>query len=472
MRKSEIEKNNILSLNESFYKSMSVEISDKMMMKTFVLPLKIDKVENNVVFFSSSLSKDILNVLSRTPIHDKILKVLADIVGQNVSYNIIDKTLKKNSQKELEIEKQQELIRKSISKNLRKKTNDFSREYTFETYVEGKFNSEALRMARAVLEGEREYNPIFMTANSGLGKTHLLHALGNELQKQNSDVIYINPPDFSPEISILLQENNPKKIKQRVDELLQADVLMFDDFQYYGQGNKKSTLQIINQVLDQRMKDRKLTIFCSDKSINALNSTFDQRLITRLTAGLQVQIKAPKNEDLLKILDYYIEVKKLNPDKWEETAKEFVTRNFSSSIRNLIGAIGRLSWYKEDIASKTNGRYTESILKNILQSIASNNERVTTDSIIDHVAKYYKISKKDILGKSRQKNVVLARHMAIYIIRDEMNIPLEKIGQIFGNRDHSTILNALKKIETLKEQSDQSCDRAISEIMDSLYKLA
>lgn len=114
---------------------------------------------------------------------------------------------------------------------------------------------------------------------------------------------------------------------------------MFDDFQYYGQGNKKSTLQVINQILDFRILNKKVTVFASDKGVSALNNMFDSRLISRLTSGLQVEIKPPKQDDLLKILEHFININKMHPDNWEDEAKNFIVRNFKKSIRSLIGAI-------------------------------------------------------------------------------------------------------------------------------------
>lgn len=134
-----------------------------------------------------------------------------------------------------------------------------------------------------------------------------------------------------------------------------------------------------------------------------------------------------------------------------------------------MGALSRIKFYKNDIIQK-NSKYTLSVVDSILRDIQESKETITPETIIDYVAKYYKISKKDILGKGRQKEVVLARHIAIYLIRDQINIPLQQIGRFFGNRDHSTILNAIKKIEKESDNPDLSLRRTISAISDDLYR--
>ncbi|WP_051630113.1 chromosomal replication initiator protein DnaA [Mycoplasma simbae] len=471
MRKDEIEKSRNIAINEAFLKSMAIEVSDKMLFKSFFLPLRIVDVTAGFVTIETDLSKDSINII-KSSFNDKVIKVLSEILNLNASYSIEHKkAIKKIVSPDPIVTQKVQEVKKQIIKTLRKNNDTFVREFTFETYVEGDFNREAIKIGREIAAGNFNFNPVFISANSGLGKTHLLNAIGNELNKQDKKVIYLNPADFVSDISMLLQENNQAKIKATTDDLNNADVVMFDDFQYYGQGNKKSTLQIINQILDHRINTNKLTIFCSDKSIISLNSTFDQRLITRLTMGLQVQIKNPRQADLLKILEYFIEIKNMHPDNWEKEAKEFIARNFHDSIRSLQGAINRLFFYNDGIAKNANGRYTEAIVNKILSSIASNKERITPESIVEYVAKYYRVSKKDILGKSRLKDIVLARHIAMFIIREEMGISLEKIGQIFGNRDHSTIINAIKKVEASRELTDQTYNRAISAISEEIYKL-
>nr|WP_307916811.1 helix-turn-helix domain-containing protein [Mycoplasmopsis bovis] len=200
-----------------------------------------------------------------------------------------------------------------------------------------------------------------------------------------------------------------------------------------------------------------------------MQNSFDARLISRLSMGLQLSIDEPQKADLLKILDYMININKMTPELWEDDAKIFIVKNHANSIRSLIGAINRLRFYNSEIV-KTNSRYTLAIVNSILKDIQQVKEKVTPDVIIEYVAKYYKLSRSEILGKSRRKDVVLARHIAIWIVKKQLDLSLEQIGKFFGNRDHSTIINAVRKIEKETEQSDRTFKRTISEISNEIFK--
>lgn len=473
MKKNDLEKNKMFPFIEAFWKGMALELKDKLLIKSFILPLKIVKIDAfNNVEFETDLSKNSLSIIKST-MDEKIRKVLCEIFEkENVTYSITTKKVKKidiNEQNDSKLKEKE--AQKSVSKVIKNIYGNLIKDFTFEKYVKGDFNKDAIRIAKMLALGDATFNPVFISANSGLGKTHLLNAIANDFLKTNQTVIYLNPGEFVTDITILLQENNQEKIKKRLSELNNADLLMFDDFQYYGQGNKKSTLQVINQILDFRILNKKVTVFASDKGVSSLNNMFDSRLISRLTSGLQVEIKPPKQDDLLKILEHFIYINKMHPDNWEDEAKNFIVRNFKKSIRSLIGAISTLNFYNRDITEKANGCYTKEIVNKILCPLSNNKERISPDSVIECVAKYYKVNKKELTGHSRLKEIVLARHIAIYIIREEMKLPLEKIGQLFGNRDHTTIMNAIKKVEANKETLDQSYNRAIAVISDELYKL-
>ncbi|WP_129687375.1 chromosomal replication initiator protein DnaA, partial [Mycoplasmopsis bovigenitalium] len=459
----------LLAYNESFLNVAKSEITDKMILKNFFMALKIVNVNGDNVEIDAELTTESINII-KSSMRENLEKILKDVFGRYVNYII--NSVKKIKKQDNDFDANVGAIKKNVVKNI-KNNQSFLVDFTFKNYIESEFNKDVVKMAKSLVNGElNPFNVVFIFGNSGLGKTHLFNAIGNELIKQDKSVIYINPTNFVTEISILLQENNQKKIYSRIKELNEVSVLMFDDFQNYGQGNKKSTLNVINQILDHRLNSPdKYTLFASDKQVSALNTMFERRLITRLTQGLQLEIKPPKQADLLKILEYFITIKKLSPENWEIEAKNFVTRNFKESIRSLIGAIDRLAFYGKAIQENTNGKYTEAIVNNILSSIANNKERVTPDVILDYVSKYYKVAKKEIIGKSRKQDIVVARHIAIYIIRTELELPLEKIGKFFGNRDHTTILNAINKIENNKDLTDQATNRAIAAISDEIYKL-
>ncbi|ADV34013.1 chromosomal replication initiator protein DnaA (plasmid) [Mesomycoplasma conjunctivae] len=451
----------------TFLKSLSSDVNDQMLFKNFISNFTIVGIDqNNHVKIQTWLQKPSLEILIKM-LDGNILKALEETFERECTYEFVHipkpivKLTKASSNKTISSKTIEEEVKLGV---------DLNKELTFDNYVESDFNKDAIKLANYLVKGGKEYNPIFIYAKSGLGKTHLLHAIGNKLQEQGKVVKYINPSIYARDISFYLQENDQAKLKKIKDEFDNADYLIFDDFQSYGVGNKKATIQTIYNILDYRLNTNKTTIFCSDKPINNLNAMFDERLISRLYMGLQLEIKIPQQSDLLRVLDYMLDINDMNPEAWEKEAKNFVTRNYSTSIRTLIGAITRLKFYKMEMA-RTNSKYTVAVVNSILKDMQQTKENITPDSIIEYVAKYYKIPKKEILGKSRQKDVVLARHIAIYVIRTQLEVPLEQIGHIFGNRDHSTIINAIRKIETESDMPDKTIKRTISMISDDIYKL-
>ncbi|MCT4469566.1 DnaA ATPase domain-containing protein [Mycoplasma sp. HS2188] len=472
MTKKTLNNNEIHYLNKTFSENLNNIVDDKMILKSFFTRVKIYDIENDEVVMITDLKGDSLNFLRRD-YKEKIIKALSETFDRKVTFRFDIIEQKKETKKALNSETKENKNDVFEIKNqtiFTSKTNSqFKKEFSFENYVESDFNREVIKIGKLIADGNFLYTPVFISSKSGLGKTHWLNAVGLELEKKNISVIYLNPIDFVTEATMILQDNKQEKIKEWYQKYYSVDVLMFDDFQNYGQGNKKSTLAAINQIVDNRIISNKLTIFTSDKDSRLLNTMFDQRLLTRITAGLQLKINPMKQDDLIILLNHFLIRNQISPENWEDEAKKFMARNFLDSIRKLIGAVNMLNYYKNDIETKSNSKYTYAIVKKILSEI-SNNKDVTPDSVIEHVAKYYKIHKKDILGKSRKKEFVIARHIAMFIIRDELKFSLIKIGEIFGNRDHSTVVNAVKKVEFQKERGDMSYERALSDISDEIHK--
>lgn len=461
----DIIKDNKKSLLETYTKNflevLISEVNDPMMFKNFFSNFEIVNYENANglmhVTISTTISSSSIIAISNM-FSSSIAKALEETFDQKCSFSFIER-------EKPEIKRKKE-TKNQIINNLNK---DIRSDLTFDNYVECDFNKEAIKVANYLIEGGKEYVPIFIFGKSGLGKTHLVQAISNKLIENNYSVKYVNANAMSRDISYLLQENNQKKLKTIVDEFNNTDIVIFDDFQIYGIGNKKATINFIFSILDYRINEKKITIVCSDRPIYSLKNMFNARLIGRLSVGYQLEIKEPQQTDLLKILNFMIKNENLSPDLWDKDAKQYIIRNFSNSIRTLIGAITRLKFYKKEI-DKTNSEYTLTIVSSILSDIQQYKEKLTPDTIIEYVAKYYKVSKKEILGKGRQKDVVLARHIAIYLIRSQINISLEQIGKIFGNRDHSTIINAIKKIDKEAETPETSLKRTLNQISDDLYR--
>ncbi|MFV8499824.1 DnaA ATPase domain-containing protein [Mycoplasma sp. VS424B] len=444
--------------NDVFVEYMKNEVQDNMLFRTFFKNLKIMSFENNeVIIFFPKVYPDLHNF--KKYYNNTFVKAVNEVFGEGVSFKIVDK-------EHLEAAKTAE---KAIKKadNLIKKSNQTNPQYTFDNYVESKFNREALNICKTIADGEYTFNVLFISGNSGLGKTHLLKALENSFIEQGKKVFLVNPNTFTNSLTSLLKENDQKKLLSIHKNLVyNYDLVLFDDFQLFGEGNKKSTKDFIFQILDGRMERNKITVFCSDKDINQISSMFDNRLITRFQSGFITKIKQPDIDDLSKLLDFFLDDIDLSNDLISEEAKDFIIRNHTASIRTLLGAVKRISHYKQDILN-TPQEYVYKTITNIFEDVIQQQENITPDIIIKAVSKYYKIPAKDILSNSRKAEIVVARHIAMYMISIQLDYSSTELGKVF-KKDHSTVLNALRKF---KESDDESLKRTIQELKNQIYKI-
>lgn len=470
-------KSELIAYTETFLKALNTEVTDKMLFKNFLADLRIlDINQADHVTLGSTLTAAKIKGVAKT-FGLAIKKALNDTFGRECTFSfkmIIDPNkvkIEALNNKSIKVNKSEN---KSIEESF-KASNEagaslLNPDLTFENYVEAGFNKDAIKLAKQIIDGSANYNPAFIFGKSGIGKTHLLHALGNELVKKGKTVRYVNPQIYLIDITTVLQEHDIKVLKAQKDWFDNVDVLMFDDFQNYGTGNKKSTIQTIQSTLDNRINNKKVTLFCADKPVNSLTTMFDERLTTRLAAGLQVEMLKPGPKDFSKIFEYLLNKNNYDIALWDQDAKEFILRNFTDSIRTLLGVISRLNFYKPEVEERK-ARYTLPNVKQILKTIQKNKDNITPDEILDYIAKYYKISKKDIIGTSRKKDFVVARHITFYIIREQLKMSLEDIGKLFHNRDHTTILSALAKLKKEMDEPDSSLKRTISYITDDLFRI-
>lgn len=315
-----------------------------------------------------------------------------------------------------------------------------NKKFTFSNFVEGTYNKESLMIIHKIVKKLGKFSPIFITSKSGLGKTHILHATGNTLIELGHSCMYVEPNKFTKDITELSKLGGDS-ITNYVESLKKYDVLMFDDIQNLGE--RSVTLKVLFEILNTFIENEKQIIIASDKSPSEL-SGFEARFITRFSSGLTTTLKEPSLNDLIKILEFKLEQEGLNPEKWEKEALQFIARNNSSSIRSIEGAVKRVNFFLE---LDSNTRYTYSVISNIFKELTIDQDELTPSRIINKVASYYKINKSDIVGKSRNKEIIIARHMAIWFIRKILNLPYKEIGKLFGNRDHSTVISAIKVID-------------------------
>ncbi|AXE60487.1 chromosomal replication initiator protein DnaA [[Mycoplasma] phocae] len=324
----------------------------------------------------------------------------------------------------------------------KKLSNDIKHDLTFENYAVGKFNQIVLKAAKAICENTKIiYSPLFIHSPSGLGKTHLLHAIGNELKKTNRSCLYINPDLFTRQLVEQLKLKNHAQINKIVDEVTNYDCLMFDDVQQYG--NKENTLNVLFNIINTMITNRKQIIICGDKKPNDLGG-FEQRFITRFNGGLTLEIAVPDIEDVINILKFKLKENNINPELWEDESLRFIARNFSNSIRSIEGAINRIKLFSEGDDYFT---YDLRTMKSIFHNVTQIKENITPERIIDVVSKYYKIDRRKITSNSRKENIVIARRIAVYLIKNNFSYTLKDIGKMVGNQSHSTVIVSIHWID-------------------------
>ena len=321
------------------------------------------------------------------------------------------------------------------------KKNNLIDNFTFETFVEGKSNHIALAASRQIGDGlKNSYNPLFIYGGVGLGKTHLMHAVGNEILKQdpNKKIAYVHSEKFVSDMVKSLQLGAINEFKQHYRSL---DALLIDDIQFFAkkEQSQEELFHTFNSLLE---KGSQMILTCDKypKEIDGL----EDRLKSRLGWGLPVVIEPPELETRVAIL--LSKARTMNHELNEESAF-FIAQKVRSNVRELEGALKRV------IAnSNFTGRpITIELIKDSLKDLLAIQARqVSVENIQKTTAEYYNIKMSDILSKRRSRSVARPRQMAMFLAKELTNYSLPEIGESFGGRDHTTVIHACKKINELR----------------------
>ena len=340
-------------------------------------------------------------------------------------------------------------------------------ELTFDSFVVGDFNREAAQASLFVASNPgKMFNPLFIYSNSGLGKTHLLHAIGNyvmNVSKPGAKVLYINASDFIEEyVKFVKGDRASESLKEFV---ISHDVLLFDDIQLIADRYKTQEFFFL---IFQKMKDLgKHIVITSDKQPNEIKN-LEERLKTRFSQGLTVEIHEPDQQTCVKILEKKIESRNLNIENFDPSVLYFFSEKFSSNVRELEGALNRLIFYVINL--KQTNHITMDIAAEAIQNLIGGKNIATQlneQKIINVVADYYNLAPSQLTGKIRTGQIALARHVAMYLIRLLLDVPLKKIGQVFGGKDHTTVMSALTKVEN-ELKTDEKLQAAVEELKKRL----
>ena len=328
--------------------------------------------------------------------------------------------------------------------------------YTFDTYVVGSGNRLAHAACQAVAEKPaRAYNPLFLYGGVGLGKTHLLHAIGNACHASGLNVLYVSSEEFTNDMITAIRTHTTQAFREKYRS---ADVLLVDDIQFIA--GKESTQEEFFHTFNTLHGQDKQIIVSSDRPPKSL-ITLEERLRSRFEWGLSADIQAPDFETRLAILR----------SKAERTGRhisdeilENIAKRVQSNIRELEGALNRIIAF----ADLSGSSLTPSLVEIALADLMPSRGDIVPSQVVDLVARKFNLTSEKLLGRDRTKEVALPRQIAMYLLREEAKISFPQIGEVLGGRDHSTIMSAYDKI---KEQihSDRRLEQDIVSLKQQLY---
>lgn len=318
--------------------------------------------------------------------------------------------------------------------------------YKFETFVVGKGNELAYAACKAVAANPgKAYNPLFIYGGVGLGKTHLLQAIGNELSQKTNKVLYITSEKFT---NNYVQAIHGGKAKEFKDHYRNVDLLLVDDVQFMG--GKDGTQQEFFHTFNELQQADKQIVLTSDKPPKSIPA-LEKRLLSRFEAGMVADVSQPDIETKIAILENKAKERNFNLD---QNVLEYIANNVKNNIRELEGALNRVIAFHEFNNTPPSIKTVKNILNDLL--VNAQTKSTTPKDILEAVAKFYDIKKEELIGKGRKKELVWPRQITIYIMREEINTSYPTIGQELGGRDHTTAMHAYNKVfKEIKNENEK-----------------
>jgi chromosomal replication initiator protein len=321
--------------------------------------------------------------------------------------------------------------------------------YTFERFVVGGNNQLSAAAARAVADAPaRMYNPLFIYGGVGLGKTHLMHAIGHVLKERhpNRRVAYVSSEWFTNDLIASIQEGRMSEFRRRYREI---DLLLIDDVHFLGE--KERTQEEFFHTFNALYEAQRQIVVTSDRPPKEIPG-LEERLVSRFEWGLVTDIRSPDLETRVAILRTKAEEGDIViPDE----VLEYIARNCRSNVRELEGAVIKLLAY----SSLTQRDITIDLAREALGGVLAPGAERTPDAIRQRVATAYGVSVDALTSRRRTKEVTVPRQVAMYLMRELLDIPLSRIGDHFGGRDHSTVIHSINKVEEDMAADDGVRDR-------------
>lgn len=331
--------------------------------------------------------------------------------------------------------------------------------YTFDTFVIGNSNRFAYAAAQAVAAKPGiAYNPLFIYGGVGLGKTHLMHAIGNQIKKNqpNAKVLYISSEKFLNEIVTSIEKRTMENFKNKYRKI---DCLIIDDIQFLEK--RERTLEEFFHTFNALYEENKQIIISSDRLPKHIKNIED-RLRSRFECGLMADIQSPDLETRIAILRKKAELEGI---EIPHDVITLVASSITTNIREIEGAYTKIVAY----AGLMNMPITVELAKNILDEMGATvqSRQITFEAINEATSNYFKIKPEELFTKKRTQNIATARHIAMYLCRELIDLSYPRIGEIYGGRDHSTVIHAYDKINTQRKK-DTSIEKAIVFLTEQL----
>ncbi len=338
-------------------------------------------------------------------------------------------------------------------------TNMLNPKYTFDTFVIGNSNRFAHAASLAVAESPADaYNPLFLYGGVGLGKTHLMHAIGHYMLHENPAIklVYITSENFTNELISAIQNNRNTEFREKFRNV---DVLMVDDIQFIA--GRDSTQEEFFHTFNQLHASGKQIMISSDKPPRDI-PTLEERLRSRFEWGLIADIQKPDYETRIAILRKKAQVEHIDVS---DDIIAFIAEKIESNIRELEGSLTRIIAYASLSGKPLTMAVAEEALKNILS--IKDPKRITPDMITQAVSDFYGISPADVKSSKRNREIALPRQIAMYLTRDMTDLSLPRIGDAFGGRDHTTVMHACDKIGQM-QRTDPALKNALIELRKTI----
>ena len=444
---------------EKLTEKLSHSISESHM-DMYIRQITPVKVENDVIYCtvpSAKLCSDI---------QQKYFSLISALLNDITNNSNMRLELKVENQNILEVPKEN-YKENSLFNNEEDKTKDgifesnINPNQRFETFVVGNSNRFATAAAQAVANNPGNvYNPLFIYGNSGLGKTHLMYAIGNAIleTRPNAKVKYVTSETFTNEIINAIQNHTVKDFQEKYRTI---DCLIIDDIQFLE--NKERTQEEFFHTFNALKESNKQIVISSDRHPQSMDK-LEERLRSRFVNGLTVDIQPPDLETRIAIIRKKAEIEKIDmPNEVIQT----IAVSIDNNIRMIEGAFNRIVAYASIMHLPIDMKVTETVLKDFATHSIQN---ITIEKIISHICKYYNLQNDDLIGKKRPKNIALPRQIAMYLSRRLTDASLPKIGSSFGGRDHTTVIHAYEKIEKMRKE-DRSFDNLLQQFEEQIRSI-